>query len=84
MSFQLPVSPQSVIQNNAFHPNWGNEATQLYEVVITQGFYFKGTTAPQKVFTKTGGYVLPGGNTQISKSVIDRTAPWAKGWILFL
>jgi len=86
MSLERPSNPADAIERNALSPNWGNEATDLYQVKTGSGFYFKGQVAPQSGVYETGPlkgteFYLGGGSTQIFKPTTELpsgelSAPW--------
>jgi hypothetical protein len=86
MSLERPTSPADAIERSALNPNWGNQATELYQVKAGPGFYFKGQVAPQAGVYEVGplmgsSFYLGGGYTQIFKPTIKLpsgapSAPW--------
>ncbi len=57
-SVEMPSSPAEAIQQNALAPQFGNSASQLFQVTTRPGFYVQGITAGQ-------GMGYEGGATQV-------------------
>jgi len=85
MSLERPISPADAIERNALSPLWGNNATELYQVTIRSGVYFKGQVAPQSGWYQGAPFSLGGGNTQVFMPAKPNPAggypiaPWAPG-----
>ena len=60
-SLEMPSSPAQAIQQNALAPQFGNNASQLFQVTTRSGFNVQGTAASQ-------GVGFEGGATQIFQS----------------